>query len=63
MGESGGSSSLAFYKEKFGARPIPYAEYRIERLPLSAADAVLRDLIKRAIGFRDVGDVGPEHHR
>jgi hypothetical protein len=63
MGESGSSSSLAFYKEKFGARPFLYAEYRIERLPLSAADAALRDLVKHAIGFRDVGDVAPEHRR
>jgi hypothetical protein len=32
---------------------VPYAEYRIERLPLSAAEAIFRGAVKRAIGFRD----------
>ena len=41
LGESGASRSLAHFKEKFGARPVPYAEYRLERLPLTRAGAVL----------------------
>jgi lipid II:glycine glycyltransferase (peptidoglycan interpeptide bridge formation enzyme) len=53
FGESGTSRSLAHYKEKFGARPVAYAEYRIERLPLSALDAIFRGVVKRAVGFRD----------
>jgi hypothetical protein len=54
LGESGGSRSLARFKEKFGARAVPYAEYRIERLPLGRADALARGSIKRVLGFRDV---------
>jgi lipid II:glycine glycyltransferase (peptidoglycan interpeptide bridge formation enzyme) len=53
MGESGRSSSLAQFKKKFGARPVPYSEYRIERLPLTRADTAARGLVKRIVGFRD----------
>ena len=53
MGESGESESLARYKEKFGARPIPYAEHRIEHLPATSIATSARTVVKRAIGFRD----------
>ncbi|MCB0209643.1 MAG: GNAT family N-acetyltransferase [Anaerolineae bacterium] len=53
MGESGGSSSLASYKERFGAEPYTYAEYRLERLPVTSADHKIRSLVKRVIGFKD----------
>jgi hypothetical protein len=53
MGESGSSSSLALFKTRLGARPMPYAGYFIEKLPLSAADQRLRQLVKQAIGFKD----------
>lgn len=53
MGETGSSESLARFKEKLGARPVDYAEYRWERLPLTRADAVVRNQIKRLIGFSD----------
>jgi len=53
MGESGTSVSLSRFKEKFGARPVEYAQYRIERLPLTAADRTVRTAVKRVIGFRD----------
>ena len=53
LGESGRSRSLAFSKEKWGARPHDYVELRVERLPWTRADAVLRTGVKRAIGFRD----------
>ena len=53
LGESGRSQSLAHYKEKFGARPVDYAEYRFERLPLTRADALARSLVKRVLRFRD----------
>lgn len=54
MGESGASPWLAQYKTRFGAEPQRYAEYVVERLPLTAADGALRGLVKHAIGFRDV---------
>jgi hypothetical protein len=54
MGETGQSVPLARFKEKFGARPVDYAEHRFERLPLTRADAAVRGAVKRAIGFRDV---------
>lgn len=53
MGESGGSRPLARFKEKFGAEPHAYAEYRFERLPLTRWDARARGLAKRALRFRD----------
>lgn len=53
LGESGASSSLADYKERFGARPYEYPELRLERLPITAADRAARTVVKRAIGFRE----------
>jgi hypothetical protein len=53
LGESGSSRSLARYKESFGAKPHDYAEYLMEALPLSRADARVRSLGKRVIGFVD----------
>jgi hypothetical protein len=54
MGESGESASLAQFKGRFGAQPQRYAEYRLERLPITQMDKLLRQTIKRAIGFKDV---------
>lgn len=53
MGESGQSASLSQFKEKFGAVAYDYAEYRIERLPLTPADTLARNTVKRLIGFKD----------
>jgi hypothetical protein len=53
MGESGTSASLARFKQQFGAASIEYADYRYERLPLSAADRMARTAVKRVIGFRE----------
>lgn len=53
LGESGQSSSLARFKERFGARPFDYPELHIERLPFTRIDAGMRAGIKRVIGFRD----------
>jgi hypothetical protein len=53
LGESGWSSGLARFKEKLGARPVPYSEYRFERLPLTRADGIARGLVKRALRFKD----------
>lgn len=53
MGESGQNTGLADYKERFGAKPIDYCEYRFERLPLLSIDAAARKAVKRVIGFKD----------
>jgi lipid II:glycine glycyltransferase (peptidoglycan interpeptide bridge formation enzyme) len=53
FGESGTSAGLAQFKESFGARPVPYADVRVERMPITRADDALRTAVKRAIGFRD----------
>ena len=53
MGDSGESQSLAQFKEGLGARPVDYAEYRIERLPYTRTDQAARSLVKRALRFRD----------
>ena len=53
LGESGYSRGLSQYKEKWGARPVTYSEYRFERLPLTKADHLLRMTAKRVLRFRD----------
>ncbi len=53
MGETGSSEMLADFKSKFGAQAVPYAEYRIDRLPITKIDHALRSTVKRMIGFRD----------
>jgi lipid II:glycine glycyltransferase (peptidoglycan interpeptide bridge formation enzyme) len=53
LGESGSNPQLAAFKRRFGAEGHDYAEYFIERIPLSPADAKLRALVKRAIKFKD----------
>lgn len=54
LGESGRSTALSQFKEKFGARPHDYAELRLDRLPWSRSDAAVRAIVKRIVGFRDV---------
>jgi len=58
MGDSGRSPSLGRFKERFGARPYDYAEYLLERLPISAAEQGVKRAVKRAVGFRDTGLIG-----
>ncbi len=53
MGETAPGSSLARYKEKLGARLVPYAEYVVERHPITRLDDGIRGAVKRMIGFRD----------
>ncbi len=55
MGESGDSAGIAGFKERLGAQSYLYTEYKLERLPLSRIDSGLRSIVKRAIGFKDVG--------
>jgi hypothetical protein len=52
-GDSLPGSGLARFKESFGAVPVDYAAFRLERLPLTSLDAVARRLVKRTVGFRD----------
>lgn len=54
MGETGESPRLSKFKERFGARPYRYDEYRFERLPISSLSNSVKRLVKNAIGFRDV---------
>jgi len=51
--ETGESQSLARFKERFGAVPVEYSDYRIERFPVTKVDAALRSVAKKAIGFQD----------
>jgi lipid II:glycine glycyltransferase (peptidoglycan interpeptide bridge formation enzyme) len=44
LGESGGVRSLVEYKERFGARPVQTAEYRLERLPLTRLERSARSV-------------------
>jgi hypothetical protein len=53
MGETGNSKSLARFKSRFGAVAYPYFEFRIERVPITRMDQVIRTTIKRIIGFKD----------
>jgi hypothetical protein len=53
MGETGGSSSLAQFKEALGARPHEYAEYIAEALPITSIDRSVRTAVKRVLRFRD----------
>ena len=53
LGDSGWSESLAAFKERFGAMPYHYAEYRSERLPVARAERLVKGVVKRAIGFKD----------
>jgi hypothetical protein len=53
MGDSRPGSSLAEFKESFGARTAPSQLYVRERLPLTAADRQLRTIVKRVLRFQD----------
>jgi hypothetical protein len=54
MGESGTAIGLSQFKGHFGAMCRPYAEYKIEHVPLSRMEHFAKKSVKRAIGFRDV---------
>lgn len=53
LGESGTSAGLSTYKENVGGRACSYADYRVERLPVTRADGAVRGAVKAVIGFRD----------
>jgi lipid II:glycine glycyltransferase (peptidoglycan interpeptide bridge formation enzyme) len=56
MHETGPSTSLARFKERLGATPVDYCDYRLERYPITPIDTALRTLAKKAIRFRDTND-------
>jgi hypothetical protein len=53
MGETGESQTLARFKSRFGAVGYPYADYNLERFPVTRLDGMVRGLVKRFIGFKD----------
>ncbi len=53
MGETGSSDTLAQFKKGFGAEMYHYAEYRLERFPVTRIDHLLRSFVKRIIGFKE----------
>ena len=53
LGESGTSTRLADFKERFAAEPYDYADYRVERIPVTRTDLLARAAVKRLIGFQD----------
>lgn len=53
LGDSGWSASLAAFKERLGAQARHYAEYRVERLPVTQIERVAKGAVKRVIGFKD----------
>ncbi len=53
LGESGTSKRLADFKERFAAAPYDYADYRVERFPVTRTDALARRAFKRLIRFQD----------
>ncbi|HLJ09013.1 MAG TPA: GNAT family N-acetyltransferase [Acidimicrobiia bacterium] len=53
MGDSGQSASLAQFKERFGATPFRYDEYRFERAPLTPLENAAKGAVKRLLKFKD----------
>ena len=45
MGDTGTSASLAQFKSRFGAEPVAYREYHLERLPVTAAMQRVRRIV------------------
>jgi hypothetical protein len=53
MGDSAPSSTLAEFKRRLGAEEEHHTGYRLERVPLSAIEDLMRRGVKRALRFRD----------
>jgi lipid II:glycine glycyltransferase (peptidoglycan interpeptide bridge formation enzyme) len=51
FGESGGVASLMQFKERFGAEPTTYDEYRLERLPITAFERGRAKVMRTAERF------------
>ncbi|MGY1682937.1 GNAT family N-acetyltransferase [Geodermatophilus sp. SYSU D01176] len=55
MGESEPGSGVGTFKERFGARAVPYTALRFERLPLTSADRRLRAIAGRLTAAAPAG--------
>ena len=53
LGESGFSARLSDFKERFAAFAYDYADYRVEHFPVTRADLLARNVVKRLIRFKD----------
>ena len=53
LGESGASASLARFQGRFGAVPVDYSEYRIERFSITAVDSAVRSAVTTVLRFRN----------
>jgi lipid II:glycine glycyltransferase (peptidoglycan interpeptide bridge formation enzyme) len=53
LGDTGWSPSAADFKERFGGLAYDYSQYRLEKLPFSAAERAAKSIVKRALRFRD----------
>jgi hypothetical protein len=51
LGETGGSTALAAYKEALGAVAYDYPEIRFEAVPLTPADKAARRVVRRSLGM------------
>lgn len=51
LGETGGSTALAAYKESLGAVAYDYPEIRFETMPITPADRAARRLVRRTLGM------------
>jgi hypothetical protein len=45
MGDTGASASLAQFKTRFGAAPVDYREYHLERIPITSAVKRVRRIV------------------
>lgn len=52
LGESGKSAGIAMFKERFGAVGFPYPELRMERLPITRANELVAQAVKRLVGYQ-----------
>lgn len=51
FGESGSSSGIAFFKERFGAIGLSYPEIRLEQMPYTRTSQFVRGAVKRVVGY------------
>ena len=52
FGETGINAELAAFKMRFGAQPVSWSDYVIERGRCTEAGQAVRTLVKRAVGFK-----------
>jgi lipid II:glycine glycyltransferase (peptidoglycan interpeptide bridge formation enzyme) len=55
MGDATAGTGLARYKSHFGAQPLSFVTYRLERVPLTRIDRRLRDTVRSVLGVEANG--------